>query len=38
MKPDNFAQVRKWGAFYFLIAIFFATQNIGSAKELVVIL
>jgi hypothetical protein len=28
----------KWGAFYFLIANFFATQNIGGAKDLVLLL
>jgi len=28
----------KWGAFYLFIADFFATQNIGGAKELVVLL
>jgi len=28
----------QWGAFYLFIADFFATQNIGGAKELVVLL
>jgi len=28
----------QWGAFYLLIANFFVTQNIGGAKELVVLL
>ncbi len=28
--------VRQWGAFYLFIAEFFATYNIGGAKELVV--
>jgi hypothetical protein len=28
----------KWGAFYLFIADFFATQIIGGAKELVVLL
>jgi hypothetical protein len=28
----------QWGTFYLLIANFFATQNIGGAKELVVLL
>jgi len=28
----------KWGTFYLLIANFFATQNMGGAKELVVLL
>jgi hypothetical protein len=28
----------QWGAFYFFIANFFATQIIGGAKELVVLL
>jgi len=27
-----------WGAFYLFIANFFATQNVGGAKELVVLL
>jgi len=30
--------ISQWGAFYPLIANFFATQNIGGAKELVVLL
>jgi hypothetical protein len=29
---------KKWGDFYLLIADFFATQIIGGAKELVVLL
>jgi hypothetical protein len=28
----------KWGAFYLFAAAFFATSNIGGAKELVVLL
>jgi len=28
----------QWGTFYLLIAVFFATQIIGGAKELVVLL
>jgi hypothetical protein len=29
---------QKWGDFYLLIANFFATQNIGGTKELVILL
>jgi len=29
---------KEWGAFYLFIAEFFATLNIGGAKELVVLL
>jgi len=32
------ARIGQWGGFYLLIANFFATQNIGGAKELVVLL
>jgi len=31
-------KISEWGAFYLYIADFFSTQNIGGAKELVVIL
>jgi len=37
----EFSDIRsknQWGTFYPLIAIYFATQNIGGAKELVVLL
>ena len=30
--------MKQWGAFYLFIANFFAAQNIGGAKELVVLL
>jgi hypothetical protein len=30
--------IKEWGACYLFIADFFATQNIGGAKELVVLL
>jgi hypothetical protein len=30
--------IEQWGAFYLFIANFFASQNIGGAKELVVLL
>jgi len=38
--PSLFVLLRllQWGAFYLLIANFFATQNIGGTKELVVLL
>jgi len=35
LKPNRHNQ---WGTFYLLIADFSATQNIGGAKELVVLL
>jgi len=41
MATTNFKplfQRKQWGTFYLLIADFSATQNIGGAKELVVLL
>jgi len=38
-KKKSFAmRLRQWGAFYLFIANFFATQIMGGAKELVVLL
>jgi len=36
VRQKNF--YRKWGAYYLFIAELFATQNIGGAKEIVVLL
>jgi len=35
-KRERLQMTSQWGTFYLLIANFFATQNIGGAKELVI--